>query len=791
MADSQVNTASLLHELYDMGKLPILKDGRCRQFSSYDRNLGNADSGNYLSIDENGTALLAEMDGPGAIVRIWSANPRGTLNIYIDGKKTPVVDMPFKDYFTDPSLHPLRTTSSGGFISYFPIPYAKSCRVEVEDPHRFYYQITYQTYPQSTDVRSFTGELSAAEEYELSRVLGAWQNPGVFRPTAFVDALGKTTGRNHVFKEAAVPGNATKTIFTDDKPACIDELTLNTSNNYPLDLRRTVMRIYWDGSESPSVEAPISDLFGSGYGTQGHDNLTVGVNDGTYYLRFPMPYAQSCRIEIENGNKRAVTCKLGVRLRRLAELDDGVGRFCARFHQEITKQGIPYTILQTFGRGHFCGTNMTMQGDSRGIWFLEGDEIIYVDRESFPSIYGTGSEDYFNSGWYFRSGPVVQPLHALTVKDPGNAQIGVSRYQVPDYVPFDDQINVRMEHGGGSDYPGADYSSVAYYYQTLPHYDFYTMPKAEALGLPRRSIPSEDWELTADKLGPATGLGGNARLMDWEKESGLYKGSGWKLDSHQANASISFHVDVPVTDRYVVSVFMGLGNECGPVKLLVDGQQVGKTKDFYLTSGPYASERIDWGEVKIAEGTRTMTFEVAGLNKVGSVPDIIVNGVTISAQRVIISDWLVVGPFPRGLDDPQGPEKGQVDTKAHYTGLDGADVTWKKVSAKDRVDLRREVAPINDASAYALTYIISPDSRDADLLLGSDDGIKALLNGNEVHKNDEKRGINIDDDIVKIHLKKGVNTLLVKIDQYDGWWGFVARIPDVDSELAYTLEMPE
>ena len=112
----------------------------------------------------------------------------------------------------------------------------------------------------------------------------------------------------------------------------------------------------------------------------------------------------------------------------------------------------------------------------RGLGFLEGDEYIYVDGEEQASIRGTGSEDYFNSGWYFDRGVYSAPYHGVTIKDEMLSRINAYRWHIEDAIPFTKSFRFTMEHGGQNDAPDVDYCSVAYWYQTHPHPHFPPLP---------------------------------------------------------------------------------------------------------------------------------------------------------------------------------------------------------------------------------------------------------------------------------------------------------------------------
>jgi hypothetical protein len=151
-----------------------------------------------------------------------------------------------------------------------------------------------------------------------------------------------------------------------------------------------------------------------------------------------------------------------------------------------------YTILDAEGDGTYVGTALFMQGLNMGknkLAFLEGDEMIYIDQpnpnpatppdwkhpEPVPQINGTGTEDYFSSGWYFNKGPYSAPYHGCVIKNDTNSQVSAYRWHIEDAIPFHKNIRVTIEHGTG-DKSEADYSSVAYFYQSGPHKPYPPLP---------------------------------------------------------------------------------------------------------------------------------------------------------------------------------------------------------------------------------------------------------------------------------------------------------------------------
>jgi len=790
----KIDMASLLQDVYDLGTLPIITDSTCRQFSSYDRSGGNADAGNFLSRSEDGTVLLAEMKGPGAIVRIWSANPAGFLKIFLDDATEPVIAMPFQEFFKDPNYQPIRTTSSGGWISYYPIPYAKSCKVIVEKAPGFYYHVTYQTYGPGTEVKTYTAQLEPAAQKQLDQALKVWRSPANAPTTERKDALGPVSETFRGQQDAYLEPGATKPIFSASGPGCLDFLVLGVSSQSARQLKQLVIRAYWDGEKSPSIEAPFLDFFGSGFQKVPYQALPIGIQPGGgFYCRFPMPYSKSARIEVENGSQEPVALSVGYSGRRLKSLKPDAGRFHAKWRREITEAGRPYLILQAEGRGRYVGTALSMQGLG-GLGFLEGDELIYVDGEKDPSFNGTGTEDYFNCGWYFAEGPVSQPMHGAIVRDDGASRVSAYRFHIPDHIDYQKQLTVKIEHGAVSDYPGAEYSSVAYFYQIEPHHEFFTMPAAKNLALPRRTIPPTAPGAIEVETLAVSAQDGKVSTKAWEDVSPELRGGKLVVfipDTPQASLTVPFNVEVE--DKYALTLSLAGGTGFGPVVAEIDGEKFPQL-DVPTRGDPAPAAPISAGEKVLKPGEHVLKLTPVGV--ANGRPLIGLDRIALVSRSRFIRSWSIIGPFDntdwKGFDTPYPPETESINMSKTYVGKSGKEVGWKEIQANsDMVDLAAMMQPNEAAVAYALTYVISPDERKVDLLIGSDDSVKVWLNGEQVWRNQVQRAALPDQDKVSVTLKPGVNTLLLKIAQGGGAWGFVARFRDPLGTLKYTSKKPE
>lgn len=282
------------------------------------------------------------------------------------------------------------------------------------------------------------------------------------------------------------------------------------AENDPYIRKNIVLRMYWDGQEHPSVEAPIGDFFGQGWGLNYNFcslPLAAAPRQGTALVcYFPMPYKSGARIEVENQSEADcdrfyfyVDYETGV-------VDDDEGRFHAWYNQELTKiesgdgkenawienSADPkntsdrnnYLFCETEGEGHFVGVNYYVHSPSPP-WPGEGDDMFMIDGSTWPGLHGTGTEDYFNTAW----GPDEHFLHPYfgiayapgkNNEDPRYGWIGrmhYYRFHLEDPIRFQKSLRASIEHGHANGLI-LHLTSVAYWYQKGPTRPFRPLPPA-------------------------------------------------------------------------------------------------------------------------------------------------------------------------------------------------------------------------------------------------------------------------------------------------------------------------
>jgi hypothetical protein len=393
--------------------------------------------------------VLADVDGPGAIVRIWTATPAGTLRIYIDGDPKPALESPMAALLRGevaPFGPPLAAVTARGYTLYFPFPYARHCLITVDDivsPDPFtgkpmaklYYQIGYRRYraDQAARVRS-TSAAELTRATRAARRVAAVLRDGLPRPTAqagarAVDIAAATVGPGQpsLTKIAAPPGGG-----------AIAELRITTHERVPQKLRSTRLTIAFDGETA--VDTPLIDFFGTGPAWNTYTSLPMTVaGEGLLVCRFRMPFAKQAIVTIARADAGTIDVA--------GSLDVVPARFdkdSLLFHagwkpRELirTRPFSDWHVARIDGAGHQVGTVLNVENPPDAHWWGEGDEKIYVDGESFPSLFGTGTEDYFGYAWS-TSERFEHAYHAQTAT--ASAGFGgiysMNRFHILDPIPF-------------------------------------------------------------------------------------------------------------------------------------------------------------------------------------------------------------------------------------------------------------------------------------------------------------------------------------------------------------------
>jgi hypothetical protein len=267
-----------------------------------------------------------------------------------------------------------------------------------------------------------------------------------------------------------------------------------TGNN-----RFNIFRIYWDGEETPSVECPAGDFFACGLGSYAAvTSLAVCVNPGSAFnCYWQMPFRKSFKITMTNIDEKAMVLYYQVNY-TLTEVPQDMAYFHAQFRRvNPLPDKVDYTILDGVkGRGQYVGTYMTWGSNSPG-WWGEGEIKFFMDGDGkFPTICGTGTEDYFCGSYCFYK-PGTQEYQEFSTAYAGMPQViksetqprfSLYRWHIMDPIRFEKYLKVTIQalgwQSGGRYLPlRDDLSSVAFWYQTEPHAAFPALPGKDSLKL--------------------------------------------------------------------------------------------------------------------------------------------------------------------------------------------------------------------------------------------------------------------------------------------------------------------
>lgn len=319
---------------------------------------------------------------------------------------------------------------------------------------------------------------------------------GLPNPDSNADNFRVPPGKTHVLADLKGPGIIRHIWLTFLGPEPQDWAPKGAANP-----KEMILRVYWDGRDKPDVEAPVGDFFAAGFGKQLEVRSTpVQVENGVGYNCFwPMPFAKSARIEITNdSDKEIALLYYNIDWQSAPSITPDTPYFCAQYRQEYPcEKGRDYVLLDTEGRGHYVGTVLSVRARSPE-WFGEGDEKITIDDDTSPSIWGTGTEDYFLCAWGLRKSSF--PYFGVPYTDQWGTLGGLTcayRWHIADPIVFQKRIRVTLEHYGwlpSDENPQAkrdswnerfdDYATVAFWYQVGPSKKFATLPPAAQRKLP-------------------------------------------------------------------------------------------------------------------------------------------------------------------------------------------------------------------------------------------------------------------------------------------------------------------
>ncbi len=628
-----ITTRGLLDQMTDLSTMPEYPHPAydCRQFSSYDRAsttptdherwFANRDAGFYLREEQRDGRteyVMMDTDGPGAIVRIWSANPAGTLRIYLDHAAEPVLEVPMVKLLSGEVAGlpvPLAGVRSRGHNLHFPIPYARHCKV-TSDKGGFYYHVNYRTYAEGTRVETFKlADLELLAD-EIATVANKLADP----PALHLQPLGmpadQKVGRVPRPGRELGPGQRMQWATSRTTPGALTGLCVAVKGDDLTQLlRKLVLTMEFDGNRT--VRCPLGDFFGGGPGATQYHSLPMGVNEnGEFWCRWVMPFKRAARIEIRNTSDM------------MARVDWTVTQAAYRwtgrtmyFHagwrvsRDVpSRPFIDWNYVQVEGQGVFAGAAFSINNPVPN-WWGEGDEKIYIDDETFPSHFGTGTEDYFGYAWC--SPEVFKHAYHNQVRCDGPGNRGwsaVNRWHILDRIPFETDFRFDMEIWHSNPTVIMPELSVMTYWYATPA----ATSNAHDFPLSELYVPAVPDPPPANVDGAQEG-----ERLDHEASAGQIRvqpvggaSDGLHLwwTGAEPGATLKVKFGAPEAGTYDVHARFVIANDYGIIRTFVNDEPAGDEIDLF---NPIVdvSDEIELGTFELTEEGNTLTIELVGANE--------------------------------------------------------------------------------------------------------------------------------------------------------------------------------
>lgn len=458
--------------------------------SSWDRTGGHIDANQYewppgvITGDQD--VIAATLTGPGVIQRFWmphaAAGRPFALRMYFDGEATPRLDTDTGQLLggaLTAFAAPFLTTFAGGQVSYEPIPFRESVRIETENRAGLWhwYQHSWRRLPAGTDVPTWSGTLDpaaqAARAAAASVLQSAGDHPAGESPTAITVSLGPSV----------VPPGALLPVASFAGGGTLRRITLRMPGAADAALDSLRLRVRYDGAPATAIEIPVSRFFGAGHGRVPYRSLPLGTDSPQgFYCYWPMPFRAGVDVELFNDSAAPVGIAGATVENEPGDPPADAGYLYAETRSTFRITGWPWIDLVSSPAvaGHYVGNLLYVDHPTDSFQFLEGDDLVVTDGAD--SLHGTGLEDAYNGGFYYNwadpqpepegAAPysAIRPLCGLLRMErsasPAGAHAHQYRWLIPDRVPFRESLDVFLEtrYGNGQTL----WTAVVFWYQTPP-----------------------------------------------------------------------------------------------------------------------------------------------------------------------------------------------------------------------------------------------------------------------------------------------------------------------------------
>ncbi|MDR1091613.1 MAG: DUF2961 domain-containing protein [Prevotella sp.] len=646
-----ITMETLLEDMVSAEKLSCFPDPyyTCHQESSHDRRsvspdnptwFANNDGFGIVRVDTTDGRIekvMFDQAGPGVITRIWitTLDKRGTWRFYFNGSSEPGLIIPAYDLMkiNIPSLGlgllqphtSYEPEGKGGNTLFLPIPYAKGCKITFEDepgvnPTPKYYGINYRKYPENTAIETFSAEVVKRAEKKIAEVDNLLLNPVLSRNGKVISDSKTLAASDSLILELPAGENAVYEVKFN--------VNIQDSIDYEQLMREIIFCAQFDGKQT--VWVPLSDYSGGGMGTPYVRSWYLSSDGkGNIVSRWLMPYQKSGMLKLINISSASINVKMGANVSSLAW-----GGHSLYFHSSWRQEtGIPvhrdddpencieWNFATIEGKGMYMGDLLSLFNHAPR-WYGEGDEKIWVDGDTFPSHFGTGTEDYYNCSW----APVVTfhtPFGGAPRADleSSHGYNAFFRTRNLDGIPFKEKFKFDLEMiGWQRGY--SDYATTIYWYG-----DFNA-----------RAIGTSGIEEATRKLVPAPKNPANYKIPDsieFEALNPIGKSSSLRLEKQNSSGSwdgkwsgaahllapngkegdyVEFEFDNLKDGKYKMVIYATQARDYGIIAFIVNDKSANISFDGYNNDIKH-SKPINLGNFSPDAGKIKLKVEITGANK--------------------------------------------------------------------------------------------------------------------------------------------------------------------------------
>ncbi len=603
-----------LQNLAEISRLPLYREGEIKQISSYDTTDGNNDgfTGIYSFIRKEAEGLvIADLKGPGVISRIHTPTPEAdTIKFYFDGEKVPRISIPFTDLFTGksyPFVAPLCDYAIGGYYCYLPIPYEKSLKIVFTGKIFRFIQIQHRSLPEKEKMKSFSSDMFGAFKDMLDKIAAVWS-----KQVSPLDSYGARLKSKKI--NINLRAGIEQSIFEFKKGGRIAGIEFGAGSDLLQAYRKVMITARWDNEANKALDLPLHDIFGFAFGKPAMQSVMLGADHTKLYSYLPMPFDNSAEVKLKyekaNTNDPDELLISGTIYYTEDKRDkNSEGKLYAQARRVYNGQpAVPHLISDIKGKGHYIATILAAQGLEDGhTLFFEGDDIVTIDGKM--KLHGTGSEDYFNGGYYaildkWDRG-VSLPIHGSLEYDQMTSRTGGYRFYLSDKLNFDKSFKLTIEHQPeDKTNVKTDYTSIGLFYAENPQYENSEIRIDEKV----TKIPHRD-RLTAQGMLISLYWLATADYQDPSIVFGLKKSDAWHT-TVDVEAIPIVQVSLPGLDngRYRLYIEYGKTENGSPFSIWQRTKQISGWIPTDIDTPSNEGKTVYAGDIDITDQLKTITL---------------------------------------------------------------------------------------------------------------------------------------------------------------------------------------